>query len=1145
MKLIRRMISYLRDHEKDLSERSIVLMTILAIIGVFVILIGDIIVGEYTEELIVLGGTLFIVPLITFFSVSKKRVKLGINLISFGTVFVILPVTFYFGGGLRGGAIIWIIFAYMYIGVIMSGHGRRIMLIILTGEAVINYLVDYFFPDVVRPHNNKEFYLDSVMSIVVVGFLIYTMMWFLIRLFDEERKRAQDEAKRAEEAIRAQNQFFSSMSHEIRTPINTVLGLNEIILRQEDASDEIRRDAKNIQGAGKMLLALINDILDVSKIEAGKMDIVPVSYDVGTLVSELVNMIWIKADEKGLKFKVDIDPSIPTKLFGDEVRVKQVLINLLNNAVKYTKEGSVTFHMECEKEDKDHVLLKASISDTGMGIKSEAIPHLFDSFQRVDEEKNRHIEGTGLGLSIVKQLVDLMGGDISVNSIYGHGSTFVVSLSQRIENEEVIGNLNIAGGDVEGEKFEHMFSAPSARALIVDDNEMNLQVESKLLDGTEMTVDLSLSAADALKKTVKYHYDIIFLDHLMPEMDGIECYHEIRKQVGGLNKTTPIVVLTANVGGENKELYDQAGFDAYLMKPISGVLLEETVIRFVSQEKINLNTENEMTKTHIDTAGAYSKKQSVVITTSTMCDLPQDVIKNLDIPRIPFMVYTDYGVFWDSVEIEADEMVRYMSDENNTVASDAPSEEDFMTFFSNQLKNAHHVIHIALTTSMSEEYERASAAAKNFDNVSVVNSEVLSSSLGFLVLSAVRMVQRGESVERILKEIEDVKRRIHCSFVIASTDFLSRAGHINSRVNSLLKALWVRPSLRIKDDKFGLDRLMTGNTYQCYEKYIRRAIPKNANPDKDLLFVTYVDMSEEDLNWIVDKVRVRTKFKRIVFQKASSAISANCGPGAFGLLYMDKGKITYNLGSFIPEQIEEDELYDEDQEINDLVENVSDTTDTLEDKTKIPALSDESSNEEKKPKDKYHSLAGIDADKALKNSGSEDALQSVMQIFYDSMDTKEKELKGYFAEQDWENYTIKIHALKSSAKLIGAMDLSEDAQALETAGKENNIDFILENHERVMEEYMAFKDVLKEVVTVAEDEPDDADDDSPEIGADELADIYASIRGYAGECDDMGIEEELGKLDGYRVVDEEKEKVSKIREALDAFDFDLISELLG
>lgn len=230
------------------------------------------------------------------------------------------------------------------------------------------------------------------------------------------------------------------MSHEIRTPINTIIGLNEIILR-EDISEEAAENARNIQGASKLLLSLINDILDISKIKSGKMEVINVSYETGALFSEIVNMIWIKAKEKGLEFKLHVDSSIPSMLCGDEVRIKQILINLLNNAVKYTSEGSVTLSVRCERLSVNKVRVWYSVEDTGQGVKKENIPYIFNAFRRVDEERNRYIEGTGLGLSIVQQLVELMGGGISLNSVYSKGSTFIVTLDQDIIDNRELGTF--------------------------------------------------------------------------------------------------------------------------------------------------------------------------------------------------------------------------------------------------------------------------------------------------------------------------------------------------------------------------------------------------------------------------------------------------------------------------------------------------------------------------------------------------------------------------------------------------------------------------------------------------------------------------------------------------------------------------------
>mgnify|MGYP001069983609 FL=1 len=325
-----------------------------------------------------------------------------------------------------------------------------------------------------------------------------------------------------------------------------------------------------------MLLTLINDILDLSKIKSGKMEIVNVSYETGALFSEIVNMIWIKAREKGLEFRLQVDPSIPSMLCGDEVRIKQVLINLLNNAIKYTSVGTVTLSIRCERLMLNRVRVWYSVEDTGQGVKKENIPYIFNAFKRVNEEKNRHIEGTGLGLSIVQQLVELMGGEISVNSVYTKGSTFVVTLEQDIVNSRELGTFTLASRSRvhEGEQYHQSFEAPDAHILVVDDNEMNLKVVHKLLKETKVQIDTAESGAECLRLTQYQHYDTILMDHLMPEMDGIECLHALRTQPGGLCQDVPVIALTANAGSNNQLLYRKEGFAGYLAKPVSGALLE-------------------------------------------------------------------------------------------------------------------------------------------------------------------------------------------------------------------------------------------------------------------------------------------------------------------------------------------------------------------------------------------------------------------------------------------------------------------------------------------------------------------------------------------------------------------------------------------
>ena len=483
------------------------------------------------------------------------------------------------------------------------------------------YGMAFYHPELVAQNEQHHAFFDSAFSVIMVGLLTCVLLMFLNRMYEEENALTQKQKKEIEELNRAENHFFSSMSHEIRTPINTIIGLNEIILR-ENTSEEVAENARNIQGASKLLLSLINDILDISKIKSGKMEIVNVSYETGALFSEIVNMIWIKAKEKGLEFKLQVDSSIPSMLCGDEVRIKQILINLLNNAVKYTSEGSVTLSVRCERQAINRVRVWYSVEDTGQGVKKENIPYIFNAFRRVDEERNRYIEGTGLGLSIVHQLVELMGGEISVNSVYTIGSKFVVMLEQDIVDDRELGTFTLASRTKvhESEAYQQSFEAPDAHILVVDDNDMNLLVVKKLLAETKIQIDTASSGAECLSLTQNYHYDCILMDHLMPEMDGIECLYALRAQPTGLCQNVPVVALTANAGSDNQLLYRKEGFSGYLAKPVSGALLEAAVLSILPKELVHLNENVRQTDIEKDILiFEQAQRRSVLVTTDSVC----------------------------------------------------------------------------------------------------------------------------------------------------------------------------------------------------------------------------------------------------------------------------------------------------------------------------------------------------------------------------------------------------------------------------------------------------------------------------------------------------------------------------------------------
>ena len=406
--------------------------------------------------------------------------------------------------------------------------------------------------------------------------------------YTEELER---QKKIADDANAAKSRFLANMSHEIRTPINAVIGMDEMILR-ESSEEEIRGYASGIMSAGKTLLALINDILDLSKVEEGKMEIIPVRYELSSMVNNLVNIISGRAEKKGLKFCVEVDPQIPKDLVGDEIRIRQCALNILTNAVKYTEKGSVTLKFsykdmeEGAGSDGRNIALTLSVTDTGVGMKPEDLEKLLKPYQRIDEKRNRQIEGTGLGMSITSQLLHLMGSRLEVESEYGRGTCMSFTIVQQAVSSEEIGKYDLkyrhSGKGIP--EYSEMFHAPDARILVVDDTDINLLVMRNLLKKTQIQIDTASSGSEALALNSSNTYDALFIDHMMPDMDGLETLKELRGS--GHNLNAPAIALTANAISGAREMYIEAGFDGYLSKPVESEKLEMLLMNILPQNKI-------------------------------------------------------------------------------------------------------------------------------------------------------------------------------------------------------------------------------------------------------------------------------------------------------------------------------------------------------------------------------------------------------------------------------------------------------------------------------------------------------------------------------------------------------------------------------
>ncbi len=439
-----------------------------------------------------------------------------------------------------------------------------------------------------------------LLGIASIGF-IFLLIFNSIVMMIYNRKLS-EAAMQANQANEAKSYFLSTMSHDIRTPMNAILGLNEMVLR-ESGDDNIRRYSESIRTAGSTLLGIINDILDFSKIEAGKMEIINVDYSFASLLNDLVNMVQKKAEDKGLAFNLDIDRTIPVLLNGDEIRIKQVIINILSNAVKYTRQGQITFSVHAHKtEDKpDSVVLRVSVADTGIGIKPEDIDRLFVAFERIDEKKNRNIEGTGLGMTIVQRFLDMMGSHLEVESKYGEGSVFSFELEQKVVKWDPIGDVEEAFRRSLSirSNYHEKFTAPDARVLVVDDTPVNLTVFVNLLKQTQLKIDTAESGDEGIALFSANHYDVIFLDHMMPDKDGIETLREMKNMTGTPNTGTPVICLTANAISGMREMYTNAGFDDYLTKPIDAERLEMMLQQYLPEDKVVTSQETDETDDYV------------------------------------------------------------------------------------------------------------------------------------------------------------------------------------------------------------------------------------------------------------------------------------------------------------------------------------------------------------------------------------------------------------------------------------------------------------------------------------------------------------------------------------------------------------------
>lgn len=533
----------------------------------------------------------------------KGRLGVASNFMVIVSCFFLFPGIFFSQGGIESGMSSWFALGILFIFLLLDGVNFVVMLSLDAIVIIGCYWLSYKYPQLVHGQMLRaSFFLDVVQSIfvttVAVGLIVKVQAWMQKqqdsiveeknKLLVEVTQKAKHAQREAEIANHSKSNFLANMSHEIRTPINTVLGMDEMILR-ETREDNTRSLAQDIRTSTESLLEIVNEILDFSRIESGKMELMADDYELCDVLHDTVTVFGLRAKEKGLYLHIHVDEKLPAMYRGDSLRLRQIINNIMSNAIKYTREGGINFSVTGHQEE-DSEVLHFEIEDTGAGIREEDLHRLFEAFERIDEKTNRNIEGTGLGMAITANLLHMMDSNLQVRSVYGQGSTFYFDLKQRVKDWTPIGHFQIKDKkNADNSKEQHFtFLAPNVHVLLVDDNAMNRKVFCKLLKHTQIQIDEVDNGFTCLEMVKKRHYDIIFLDHMMPELDGVETFSYMQSMQENRCKDTPVIVLTANAIIGAKEQYMQIGFTDYLSKPIDSHRLENLIVEQLALHNIHV-----------------------------------------------------------------------------------------------------------------------------------------------------------------------------------------------------------------------------------------------------------------------------------------------------------------------------------------------------------------------------------------------------------------------------------------------------------------------------------------------------------------------------------------------------------------------------
>lgn len=875
--------------EYELREQLLRSVIQISGVAVFLGMLEMFLIMEESKIMLPVMGTLLIVIAATLAGAFKyQKYEMAAMVLGFIIIVILFPAMFIVNDGINSGCTIWLALGLWYIFIMFRGKKLVAFLIMAITAYGAVYLLTYFYPEILIPMTSrKSVYIDSFFSLIVVSFIGGITFQIHVKIFEKEHElnlKQKEELKRSSES---KDIFFANMSHEIRTPINAVMGLNELILRYSN-QEEIQECARDIQVASNMLLNQVNDILDLSQMEVNRMNIVPVNYQIKEVIQDLVELTKVQADKKNLELFVDADKNLPSVLYGDEKRLKQVLLNILDNAVKYTEEGSVTLSVIGEEYTEGSVTLKIKVADTGIGIRKENLEGIYDAFNRYDEARNKRILGTGLGLAITKQLVDMMNGEILVDSIYRKGTIFTVSLTQQVVDAEPIGNLDYQEKVVENKmEYKPLFEAPEARILIVDDSNMNRMVAARLLGATKIIIDTVSSGEECLAMTRQKYYHVILLDYLMPHMGGLETLRAIRGQENGLCRDSAIIALTGNAVSGARQIYMEQGFDGYVEKPIQGRLLENEILRFIPEDIIEYREDGSVSSEAVEPMMRLSrrKRKKIYITTDCTCDIPPELLEKYDIKLMYLYIKTPHGRFADTREIDSDSIAQYLSLEKCDAYGDKVSVEEYEEFFAEALTQAEEVIHISLSSKVGRSHGVAVEAAKGFGHVRIIDSGQISCGQGLVVLHAAKLAAEGRTIGEVCAELDKMKNYVHTSFIMPSADIFYQNGRTSALVARICRIFQLHPYAGFKQKKVMLYALLMGTLPKAWKQGIRLAFSNKRKINKDVVYICHVACSVKQLEWIKKEIAKYVSFDKIIVQKVSFTTACSVGMGTIGFAY--------------------------------------------------------------------------------------------------------------------------------------------------------------------------------------------------------------------------------------------------------------------